>query len=75
MIKKLTFALATITVITLGSCGSESAADYGHKFCDCVKEKEGMHEDCAKIMEEAKKKFPDGKEEFMGVAKECMNGK
>lgn len=70
--KKVLFALVAIaTLSTFSSCGAD-AAGYGKKYCACVDKHKGQNQECADIMNEAKKKFPDGREAFMGVAKECM---
>jgi hypothetical protein len=71
--KKVLFALVAVaTLSTFSSCGN-NAAGYGKKYCACVEKHKGQNKECADIMSEGRKKFPEGKDEFMAVAKDCMN--
>jgi hypothetical protein len=69
------FLFVLFALVALSSCGGESAASYGKRFCDCIEQHQGQHKECADIMSEALREFPSnkGKEAFMQIAKPCLN--
>lgn len=61
------------SALILTSCGgdAETVVDYADKFCDCMKENDNDMSQCASIVQDAQKKFPDGEKDFEARVEEC----